>query len=145
MSEQRFDRDTRSVRLTQMCSKFLVCLNGRPQKVDMSRLVQNSLRVCWNATIQCCSQTVALRRHVFFERPLRQTRNPSDTFCVRRTFRVPLSKLERTKIIERSQRRFSQIQQFCLKSCSSQMPATAQGQAAGTLTGSLSTLKCVQG
>ena len=45
MSEQRFDRDTRNVRLTQMCSKFLVCLNGRPQKVDMSRLVQNSLRV----------------------------------------------------------------------------------------------------
>ena len=82
MSEQRFDRDTRSVRLTQMCSKFLVCLNGRPQKVDMSRLVQNSLRVYWNAAIQCCSQTVALRRHVFFERLLRQTRNPSDTFCV---------------------------------------------------------------
>ena len=67
-----------SVRSTKTRSKFLVCLNGRPQKVDMSRLVQNSLRVCWNTTIQCCSQTVALRRHVFFERPLRQTRNPSD-------------------------------------------------------------------
>ena len=38
------------VRPKKMRSKILACLNGRPQKVDMSRLVQNSLRVCWNAT-----------------------------------------------------------------------------------------------
>ena len=96
VSEQRFDCGAPDVRLTQMCSKFLVCLNGRPQKVDMSRLVQNSLRVCWNTTIQCCSQTVALRRHVFFERPLRQTRIFSDAFFSRTNTQPPLSKLERT-------------------------------------------------
>ena len=75
------------VRPKKMRSKILACLNGRPQKVDMSRLVQNSLRVYGNATIQCCSQTVAPRRHVFFGRPLRQTRNPSDTVCVQANIR----------------------------------------------------------
>ena len=51
---------------------------------------------CWNTTIQCCSQTVALRRHVFFERPLRQTRIFSDAFFSGANTQPPLSKLERT-------------------------------------------------
>ena len=80
----------------KMRSKILACLNGRPQKIDMSRLVQNSLRVHRSATIQCCSQTVALRRHVFFERPLRQTRIFSDAFFSGANTQPPLSKLERT-------------------------------------------------
>ena len=48
---------------------------------------------------------------------VRQTRNPSDTFCVRRTFGAPLSKLERTKIIERAE-----VQLKVVK------PATAQNK-----------------
>ena len=95
------------VRPKKMRSKILACLNGRPQKVDMSRLVQNSLRVCWNTTIQCCSQTVALRRHVFFERPLRQTRIFSDAFFSRTNTQPPLSKLERTTNHRRSQAEIS--------------------------------------
>ena len=84
------------VRPKKMRSKILACLNGRPQKVDMSRLVQNSLRVCWNTTIQCRSQTVALRRHVFFERPFRQTRNFERVF-VERTLERHCRNIARTQ------------------------------------------------
>ena len=50
MSEQRFDCGDGMSDPKKMRSKILACLNGRPQKVDMRRLVQNSLRVYWNAT-----------------------------------------------------------------------------------------------
>ena len=96
VSEQRFDCGDGMSDPKKMRSKILACLNGRPQKIDMSRLVQNSLRVHRSATIQCCSQTVALRRHVFFERPLRQTRIFSDAFFSGANTQPPLSKLERT-------------------------------------------------
>lgn len=109
MYGQRFDCGHGIVRLTKIRSKFLVCLNGRPQKVDMSRLVQNSLRVYWNASIQCCSQTVAPRRHVFFERPLRQTRNPSDVSLLDGRYRVHCRNLNEHKSSKESYRHFMQI------------------------------------
>ena len=106
MSEQRFDCAPPVVRLTQMRSRFLACLNERPHEIDMSRLGQNSLYIYWKP-LSCVLHTVVQRRHVSFGRSLRQTQNPSDAFCVRRTTGGSLSKLERTEIMKGAKWRFS--------------------------------------
>ena len=70
------------VRRTQMRSRFLVCLNGHPQEVAMSR--RDQTRFVFIRTPLCCvaHKHVVQRRHVSFERPLRQTQNHSDAVCV---------------------------------------------------------------
>ena len=65
------------VRRTKMRSRFLACLNGRPREVAMSRRVQTRF-MCIENFLHNELQTGVLRRHVSFERPLRQTRNHSD-------------------------------------------------------------------
>ena len=105
VSEQRFDSGSSAVRLTQMRSQFLACLNGRPHEIDMSRLGQNSLHVYWEP-LSCVLHTVVQRRHVSFGRPLRQTQNHSDAFCVQANNRGALSKLERTEIMKGAKWRF---------------------------------------
>ena len=69
------------VRRTKMRSRFLACLNGRPQEVAMSRRVQTRF-MCIEKLLRCVLQTGVLRRHVSFERPLRQTRNHSNAVFV---------------------------------------------------------------
>ena len=69
------------VRRTKMRSRLLACLNGRPQEVAMSRRVQTRF-MCIEKLLRCVLQTGVLRRHVSFERPLRQTRNHSDAVFV---------------------------------------------------------------
>ena len=70
------------VRRTKMRSRFLACLNGRPQEVSMSR--RDQTRFVFIRTPPCCvaHKHVVQRRHVSFERPLRQTQNHSDAVCV---------------------------------------------------------------
>ena len=107
VSEQRFDYGAPDVRLTQMCSKFLVCLSGALHKFYCARSrLMSPLIELWDATKLCGRKHDPRARYCSALR-VRQTRNPSDTVCVRRTSDAPLSKLERTTNHRRSQAEIS--------------------------------------
>ena len=105
VSEQRFDTGASVVRLTQMRSRFLACLNGRPQEVNMSRRGQT--RFMHIGTPPCCVlQTVAPAAARFLRTSIKADTKSLGRILCQTDNRSAMSKLERTEIIKRAKWRF---------------------------------------
>ena len=92
------------VRRTQMRSRFLACLNGRPQKVAMSRRDQTRF-VCIDKLRRCVLQTVGPAAARFLRTSIKaDTKSLGRSLCLVEQPPSELSKLWRTEIIEKRQK-----------------------------------------
>ena len=84
------------VRRTQMRSRFLVCLNGRPQEVAMSRRVQTRF-MCIEEFLHCVLQTVGPAAARFLRTSIKaDTKSLGRSLCLGEQPSAELSKLWRT-------------------------------------------------
>ena len=82
-----------------MRSQFLVCLNGRPQEVDMSRRGQTRFKYI-GTPLRCALQTVAPAAARFLRTSIKADTKSLGRILCQTDNQSALSKLERTEIIK---------------------------------------------